>query len=97
PLLAPVDDQVVEDPAPLVAHQGVLGLTGADPGEVVREQALEEGEGALAADPETPHVADVEEPGDRPHGTVLVADAGVLLGHLPAPEIDQPAAQRPVA
>ena len=42
------------------------------------------------------HVADVEQPGARADGQVLVGDAGVFDGHVPAAELDHASAGRPV-
>ena len=46
-----------------------------------------------AADPHLAHVREVEQPRALAHRAVLLEDAGVLDGHLPAGEVDQPAAQ----
>jgi hypothetical protein len=40
------------------------------------------------------HVRDVEEPGGFAHGVVLVHDAGILHGQLPAAEGDDSSAER---
>ncbi len=42
-----------------------------------------------AADGDFAHVRDVENAGGVAHGEMLVGDAGVLHGHLPAAEINQ--------
>jgi hypothetical protein len=49
---------------------------------------------SAAGDLDLAHVADVEEPRARPHGHVLVGDAGVLDGHVPAAEFDHAGAER---
>ena len=51
---------------------------------------------ALAGESQLPHVGDVEDARARPHRTVLVADAGVLDGHL-HPQGDETRAESGVA
>ena len=48
------------------------------------EITLDRGQRVLAGDLDLAHVADVEDAGARPHGHVLVGDARVLDGHVPA-------------
>ena len=50
----------------------------------------------LAGDLDLAHVADVEQPGPRAHGQVLVGDAGVFDRHVPAAELDHAGAKRSV-
>src|SRR5262249_73501 len=45
-------------------------------------------EGVGTCERQPAHVADVEQPGGGPDGLVLVGDARVLHGHVPAGEID---------
>jgi hypothetical protein len=45
---------------------------------------LHRGQGILAGDLDLAHVADVEDTGARAHGEMLVGDAGILDGHVPA-------------
>ena len=40
------------------------------------------------------HVADIEQPGARPHRHVLVDDAGVFDWHVPAAKFDHPGTGR---
>src|SRR5205807_4654642 len=63
----PIDDQIVEDAALLVAHQGVLRATGSDPGQVIREKALKLSFSPVTADIDATHVAQIEEAGDSAH------------------------------
>ena len=49
---------------------------------------LEEVQRLAPDDLDLAHVADVEQPGARPHRHVLVDDAGVLDRHVPAGELD---------
>ena len=94
---AAVGDQVVDDPARLVGQQRVLRLAVADPVEVVGQHALQEVVGAGSADLDLSHVRHVEDAGGRPNGPVLLVDARVVDGHVPAAEVDHPGAEREVA
>ena len=47
-----------------------------------------------AGDLDLAHVADVEQPGPGAHRHVLVGDAGVFDGHVPAAELDHARAER---
>ncbi len=89
-LAPPVDDQVVENAAVLPAEQCVLGPPRRDLGHVVCQHTLEIVGGSPAANVQTPHVAQVEDTGDGPNREVLFADRGVLLGEVPAAEVDHP-------
>ena len=70
-----------------------MGLARRHLADVVGQQPLEVIGGAGALDVEAPHVAQVEHSRDRPHREVLVADRGVLLGQIPAAEVDHPPAE----
>ena len=91
-----VDDQVVDDPAVLVRQERVLRLPRRDPVEVVREEALQEGGRLRPLDLDLAHVRDVEDAGVRADGLVLLDDALVLDGHLPAGERNHPSPERNV-
>ena len=82
----PVEGQVVDDPAVGIAEDGILDLAEGEGGRVVGGQSLHRGEGSRAADFELAHVTDVEEPDIRANAAVLLDDAGVLHGHVPAAE-----------
>ena len=84
-------------PPRLVGQERVLRLAVADPVEVVRQHALQEVVRARTADLDLPHVGHVEHAGGRPDGPVLVVDARVVDGHVPAAEVDHPGAERKVA
>ncbi len=71
----------------VIAHEVVLRAPAPDAGQVVREQALQEGEAAFAGHIEATHVRNVEEPSDLAHRNVLLANGRVLLGQLPAAEV----------
>ena len=62
--------------------------------DVVGGDEIGQARGFRPADLDLAHVADVEQADRRAHGLVLVDDAGVLHGHVPAAEIDHPGAQR---
>src|SRR5262249_23753526 len=59
---------------------------------VVRRDPLHRRQRVLAGNLDLTHVADVEEPGSRPYGHVLLRDAGVLDRHVPAGEWHHPRA-----
>jgi hypothetical protein len=92
----PVDDEIVDHRAALVAEQRVERAAVFEAADVVGHQVVGDRPGVLAGEPELAHVADVEEPRRAPHGEVLVDDPGVLDRHLPAGEGHQPAAERAV-
>ena len=92
----PVDDQVVEHAAGLVADEVVLGVTGLHLRQIVGDQSLQIVRHAVAPEADPAHVADVEKAGRLAHGGVLLAHAGVLLRHLPAGEVHHASAQRPM-
>ena len=93
----PVDDQVVEDGAALVAANGVQRPPGLERSHVVRHQAVQGCAGAVALQKQLTHVRDVEEPHPRTHSQVLVLDALVLDRHLEAGEGYEATAQRGMA
>ena len=95
--LDPVDDQVVDDPAPLVRQQRVLRTTDLDLVDVVREERLEQLASRRPLDVELAHVRDVEDAAVLAHGPVLRNDSLVLDRHLPAGEGNHPGAERHVA
>src|SRR5229473_587214 len=96
-LLTPVHNQVVEDPACFIAHEVVLGTPIADPCQVVGEQALQEFKAAIACDPESAHVRDVEQARDLANGQVLVTNRCVLLRQLPTAKVHHASTERDVA
>jgi hypothetical protein len=92
-----VGDEVVEHAAVLAAQHRVLRAADAHRADVVGEQALQQLQGLRAAGLDLAHVRDVEHAGRLAHGEVLLLDAVVLHGHLPAGEVDQPRAGGEVA
>ena len=93
---AAIDDEIVEDPAALVARAGVHGLSVGELSRVVGDQIVDDVRGVLAVQPELAHVADVEHPRGGPYRPVLVDDPGVLDGQLPAGEGHQATAESDV-
>ena len=81
-----VHQQVVNHPAVVVGQQGVLGLPGADAGDVVGEDRLQELAGTVAHHVDLTHVRHVEESAGGPHGQMLRAHPLVLNRHLPPGE-----------
>ena len=90
-LAVQVDDQVVHDAAALVAAQRVLGLTGADPRQVVGQAGVDERRGARSADRRRPQVGDVEQAHCLADGGVLGEHTatGVLDRHRPSAEVGE--------
>ena len=88
-MLELVAEEVVEDAAVLLGQDGILRPVLGDLRDVVGQDPLQERLGAGPGRLDLPHVADVEDPGPLPHGHVLLADARVLDGHLPAGERDE--------
>jgi hypothetical protein len=60
------------------------------PGEVVGKDVIEELERSRAGHPDFTHVRDVEEAGSSTNGQVFFHDSGILDGHLPSSELDEP-------
>jgi hypothetical protein len=92
-----VGDEVVDDPAPVVGEQCVLGVAVARLVEVVGEARLQVVVRAVPRDLQLSHVRDVEDACGRPHCTVLAHDGRVLHRHLPAGERDEARAESGVA
>jgi len=81
-------DQHIVHVGALGRHQGrILDHAGRKTGDVVRRNVLDEGQSVLAGDVDLAHVADVEQPRRRPAGDVLVDDALVFDGHVPADKL----------
>ncbi|CAM5645346.1 hypothetical protein SAURM35S_07265 [Streptomyces aurantiogriseus] len=90
----PVDDQVVQDAAVGAADHGVAGAADADGGDVADEREVQEGRRLRPGHGDLAHVGEVEQPGLRPHGVVLVALGAVAQGHVPAGEVGHRRAER---
>ncbi len=88
----PVHQDVVHERAGRRRQRRILNLADAQPRGVVARHPLDGGQRVGAGHLDLAHVADVEQAGPRAHGHVLVDDAGVLDGHVPAAELDHPGA-----
>ena len=88
-----VDQDVVDESAVLVEQAGVLRLADLQLVDGVGGDEIGELGGFRPANFDLAHVADIEEADRVAHGVVLVDDAGVLDGHVPAAEIDHLRAQ----
>ena len=86
---AAVDEQVVHERALLRQERRVVRAPVGELADVVGSHALKVSRRAASRHLELAHVRDVEDPDALAHGLVLLEDAGVLDGHLPAAEIDQ--------
>ena len=87
-VLHPVDDPVVDDPTAVVADHRVEGVAGGQRRDVVGDEPLQGGLGALPAEPDLTHVGEVEEAGPGPHRHVLVPDRAVAKRHLVPRKLD---------
>jgi len=85
-----VDDDVVDDPAALVAERGVLRLAVLALRQIVGDQPLRGLQRAGAFEDDLAHVADVEDAGALAHGEVLLDQALVLHGHVEPGKLDHP-------
>ena len=96
PLLGePVDDQVVEDAAALVAQHRVPRPADSDPRWSPDERVVEGGAGLGAGQLDLAHVAEVEQSGGRTDGGVLGELGGVADRHRPAGEVGEAARRAP--
>ncbi len=91
-----VDQDVVDEAAVFVEQAGIVRLAGLELGGVVGGDEIDQLGGFRPADFDFAHVADVEEADGIADGVVLVDDAGVLDGHIPAAEIDHFGAESPM-
>src|SRR5579863_4102948 len=85
-LAQPVDEEVVEHAAALVAEQAVLGAPLRDAADVAGDQPLHALECLWSTDHHLAHMRDVEDTNSVAHGEVLLTDPHVLDGHLPPGE-----------
>ena len=84
----PVDDEVVEDAAALIAGHAVAGVTGWDGSDVGGDNGVGEGLSVGTIEEEPAHVGDVEHAGVGANGVVFL-DGGAVAGrHVPAAELD---------
>ena len=92
----PIDEQIVDERTVGHHEARVLGLADAQLGRVVACDALNCREGIAAGHFDLAHVADVEQAGPRAHRQVLLCNARVLDGHVPAGKRHHPGAERNV-
>ena len=84
----PVDDEVVENAAVLIAGHAVAGVAGWDGGDVSGDNGVGEGLSVGTIEEEPAHVGDVEHSGVGANGMVF-PDGGAVTGrHVPAAELD---------
>ena len=81
--------QIIEQPSGLIAQSAVLQLVGLQRADVIQRQVLDCGLSPRTAYLDFTHVADVEESSVRPHRLMLLNDATIGDGHLPATKLDQ--------
>ena len=89
-----VDQQVVDERALLGGQPRVVRLADLQLRRVVAGDPLDSGERIAAGHLDLAHVADVEEADAGANGKVLVRDARILHGHVPAAERHHAGAQR---
>jgi microsomal dipeptidase-like Zn-dependent dipeptidase len=85
-------DHVVDEATLVVQQPGVDRLPVGAPAEVVGDQRVGALQRPLPAELDLPHVRDIEHPRGLPHRLVLRHHPAVLDGHVPAGEVDHPAA-----
>ena len=88
-LTRPVDNQVIDDPAGLVAHGRVERLAiFLEAGDIIGQQALEIGGAVDTLQIDHGHVRHIEQTGITPHLMMFLDLGAVMDGHVPAAEID---------
>ena len=83
-----VDQDVVDEAAVLVEQAGVVRLSDLQLGHGVGGGKVDEFGRFRSADLDLAHMADIEEADGFADGVVLVDQARVLNGHVPAAEVD---------
>jgi len=81
-----VDPDIVDHAAVRREQEAVLRVTVFDERDIVRRDGVQEQVDVFAIEFEQAHVADVEQPGARPDGKVLLAEAAVFDRHFPPGE-----------
>src|SRR5712692_1549968 len=92
----PGEREVIDDPAILVAEEGILDLADLQGLGIIGGQPLERLDRVTTPELELAHVAHIEAGGGGPGCPVLLDDAPVLNGHVPAAERDHPRSQTDV-
>ena len=84
----PVDQDIVEHAALVVADQRVAHLTLLHPRNILGHDLIERGDGIVSDDLETSHVTQVEDSGTLANRMVFSGEARVPDWHLEATELD---------
>ncbi len=84
PVTQAIDDQVINHPALVIEHQGVLTVADSQLAHIVGQSPVEKVLSPGSFDQELAHVGDVKDPHLLPHRLVLIHDARVLHRHLPS-------------
>ena len=92
-----VDQHIVHERALRRREGRILNLADCEFRRIVRRDVLHSLERIAPRNLDLAHVAHVEQPGTRSHRHVLVDDAGVLNGHVPAAEFDHAGTERSMA
>ena len=88
-LIQPVEVGIVKGTSRFIRDQGILGHSGVEGQGIIRQNMLQEGNGAFPGYEKAAHVGDIEEPAESPRPQMLFEDAPLVgYGHLPSPEID---------
>ena len=85
---APVNKQVVNNAALVIAHRSIERLFHRKFGDVVCHEMIYKAFGVAALGVHFAHVAYVKKPCSGAAGKMLVQETGVLHGHFPAAEFD---------
>ena len=83
-----VDQDVVHETAMIVEQAGILSLALIEPGDGVGGECIGALDRSRSVNLDLAHVADIEQSDGLADSIVLVDDAGILDGHVPAAEID---------
>ena len=89
-----MDDAIIHRAALRIHQRAVLGLAVAQARNVIAGDRLKKGKRFGAANGDLAHVAHVKQPGPCSHDQVLLGDARVLDGHVPAAELRDARARR---
>ena len=90
----PVGQHIVDERPGGGCQRGILGLVGRQPRGVVGGDVLDSLQRVRTGNLDFAHVRDVEQSRTRANGHVLIDDAGVFDGHVPAGEVDHARAER---
>jgi len=88
-----VDNQVIDNPAVLMAHDGVKRLADLKSLHIVGNQKVEKSFGIVPFDKDLSHMTDVEEPDALSASEMFVDDPGVLNRQFPSSKVNESSAQ----